>query len=62
MPRTVSETRSDLSNSEMEAIGYLIIGPLLILLLPLLPVLIVIWLVSRSSNPANGYSEEVDQS
>ncbi|WP_425484362.1 DUF7535 family protein [Halosimplex pelagicum] len=47
MTRSVSPRRSDRSNTEMATIGYLVAVPLFALLLPIAPVLIVLWLADR---------------
>ncbi|MGQ3722808.1 DUF7535 family protein [Natrialba aegyptia] len=44
MTRSVSRTRTDSSNTEMSMIGYLVAAPLVILLLPLLPFLVLLWI------------------
>ncbi|WP_157525850.1 hypothetical protein [Halorientalis sp. IM1011] len=44
MVRTVRDQRSDFSNTEMNLIGYLVAAPLIVLLLPILPFLVVLWL------------------
>ncbi|WP_161625178.1 DUF7535 family protein [Halosimplex carlsbadense] len=47
MARSVSPPRHDASNTEMATIGYLVAVPLFALLLPVAPVLIVLWLADR---------------
>ncbi|QLH79654.1 hypothetical protein HZS55_21190 [Halosimplex rubrum] len=47
MARSVSPRRSDRSNTEMTTVGYLVAVPLFALLLPIAPVLLVLWLVDR---------------
>ncbi|WP_449271875.1 DUF7535 family protein [Halostella pelagica] len=44
MTRSVSRTRTDRSNTEMSMIGYLVAAPLVLLLLPLLPFLVLLWI------------------
>ena len=45
--RTVSTTAGPRPDAEMDAVGWMLFVGLLFLLLPLLPVIVVIWLVSK---------------
>ncbi len=47
MTRTVSRPRTDFSNTSMSVVGYLIFTPLLVLLLPVVPVVALLWLGGR---------------
>ncbi|SEO99694.1 hypothetical protein SAMN04487948_11026 [Halogranum amylolyticum] len=52
MVRAVNPPRTDFSNLEMSLIGYIIFLPLLVLLVPVLPFLIVLWVGEKlSSSP-----------
>lgn len=44
MVKAVRDPRDDLSNTEMNLISYLVAAPLVVLLLPILPFLVVLWL------------------
>jgi hypothetical protein len=45
--RSVSENVGNHPVAQMSLIGYLVAAPMVIILLPLLPFLVVYWLVSR---------------
>jgi len=47
MVRSINPPRNNGSNTEMATIGYLVAIPLFGLLLPVAPVLIVLWLADR---------------
>ena len=48
--RTVTPPSGTHPDAQMDAIGWLIFLGLLILLLPVLPLLLVVWLISRASD------------
>ncbi|WP_442903412.1 DUF7535 family protein [Halobacterium sp. KA-4] len=47
MTDAVSRRRTDYSNAEMSVVGYLIATALGVLLLPLLPILVLLWIGTK---------------
>ena len=48
--RTVTPPSGTHPNAQMDAIGWLIFLGLLVLLLPVLPLLLIVWLIARASD------------
>ena len=53
-PRSVRRHTRSLANPEMTSVGYAMLLGLLVILMPLLPFLVIIWLIARLTDYAAG--------